>query len=137
MWYKYRGQVTFILKEGVTFDAYPTPDERHDVFIVEGEIECKNGLRLAVNKMGEIERDGARRVRMLRYRYEAWFPGKHQVLRYDNNHPGEQHRFHRHEFDPISGTESTQRDMRREEFPVMNEVLDELMNMFGGEEVYR
>ena len=118
------------------FNMFPIPESACDLYVVEGLVVCKNGLNLEIAKSGEIERTDARRVRINLYRYQAWFPGRHEVLRYDNQHPGEEHIYHRHPFDLQTGKEQPVSYMSRENFPVMNEILDELMNLFGGEQAY-
>ena len=61
------------------------------------------------------------------YRYNAFLPGGHNVLRYDNGHYQKDDEYHRHEFDLATGEEISRRVITRLEFPVMHKVLDELM----------
>ena len=102
----------------------------YDQFEVQGLIVCRNGLHLQVHKRGNMDRTPARRVRMYLYSYNAWFPGGHNVLRYDNQHVGEENLYHRHQFDPVTGEEVSLSLMQRHEFPVMHQILDELMLLF-------
>ena len=97
---------------------------------MEGLIVCRNGLRLSVYKDGQIERSPPRRVRMLVYSYNANFPKGENVLRYDNMHSDEPDVYHRHVFDPDTGDQISFSTLTRAQFPVMHEVLDELMCMF-------
>ncbi len=63
------------------------------------------------------------------YAYNAWHPGGHNVLRYDNQHIGEDDAYHRHQFDPKTGKQIDYRTLTRIEFPVMHQILDELMDI--------
>ncbi len=112
------------------FLSEPAPHTRYDVFKVQGLIVCRNGICLTVSKRGDMERSHSRRVRMFLYAYNAWFPGGHNVLRYDNQHVGQENVYHRHQFDPVTGVEVGFSRMQRHQFPVMHEILDELMALF-------
>ncbi len=111
----------------LTFIVIPTPRALHDVIVVEGLIICRNNLQLDINKSGDVERSAARRVRMNLYSYNAYRPGSHNVLRYDNQHRGSEDVYHRHQFKPDTGDLVEFTTMSREEFPVMHQILDELM----------
>lgn len=111
----------------LTFIQIPTPQAPYDVIVVEGLIICRNNLQLDIKKSGDLERSAARRVRMNLYSYDAYRPGGHNVLRYDNQHRGMEHVYHRHQFDLDTGNLVDFTTMPREEFPVMHEILDELM----------
>ena len=102
----------------------------YDLITVRGLIVCRNGFLLRIYKEGDIDRSPSRRVRMLVYSYNAWFPHRENVLRYDNMHKEERDVFHRHLFDPDTGRLISLRRMTRVEFPVMHQVLDELMERF-------
>ncbi len=106
------------------------PHPLYDQFVAQGLIVCRNGLHLEVHKRGQIDRTRLRRVRMYLYSYNAWFPGGHSVLRYDNQHVGHEDIYHRHQFDPHTGIETNLTYMERHQFPVMHQVLDELMALF-------
>ena len=106
------------------------PNALYDRVVMEGLIVCRNGIHLSVYKEGQIDRTPSRRVRMLVYSYNAHFPGRENVLRYDNQHRNEPHVYHRHVFDPETGAQVSFQTMSRLEFPVMHQVLDELMEMF-------
>lgn len=107
-----------------------TPEAPYDVIVVEGLVLCSNGIHMYVYKVGDTHRSPAHRVRMNIYRYNAWFPGGHNVLRYDNMHRGNENVYHRHSFDPATGEEVEYREMAREDFPVMHQILDELFELF-------
>ena len=112
------------------FEVRQQPLAHYDLIIVRGLIVCHNGLLLRIYKEGDIDRSPSRRVRMSIYSYNAWFPHAENVLRYDNMHKEEGDVFHRHVFDPETGIQVAFRTMTRIEFPVMHQVLDELMERF-------
>ena len=114
----------------LTLEIAPQPQALYDQVVMEGQIVCRNGLHLSVHKEGQIDRTSSRRVRMLVYSYNAHFPGGNNVLRYDNQHRKEPPVYHRHVFDPETGIQVAFRTMTRIEFPVMHQVLDELMERF-------
>lgn len=107
----------------------PTSHALYDAVVVEGIVHCKNGLRIEVFKTGDYDRT-TKRVRMTWYTYNAWWPGAHNALRYDNSHKNEPDVYHRHEYDRRTGEQITYREMTRAEFPVMHEIFDELLEMY-------
>ena len=112
------------------FREIATPNALYDVLVVEGIVLCSNGLHLEVNKLGDIDRSPARRVRMNLYSYNAWQPGGHNALRYDNQHRRSEDVYHRHLFDLATGRQIAFTTMPRHEFPVLHTILDELMDLF-------
>lgn len=104
-------------------------DDRYDMIYVHARIDLLNGVRFEFEKFGDVEKAPPRRVRMDSYRYNASFPGGHNLLRYDNGHEDEPDVFHRHLFDPGSGEEIEYTEMKREEFPVMHHILDEILEL--------
>ena len=114
----------------LTFKIEPQPQALYDLIVVEGLLVLVNGIHLQVYKSGAIDRSPSQRVRMTVYSYNAHFPGGHNVLRYDNMHLSEPDVYHRHVFDPATGVETVRENLTRAQFPVMHEVLDELMRMF-------
>ena len=107
----------------------PTDHALYDAIVVEGVVYCRNGLRIDVYKTGDYDR-AAKRVRMTWYSYNAWWPGAHNALRYDNNHRDEPHVYHRHAYDRETGEQTSYKEMGRQEFPVMHEIFDELLAMY-------
>jgi len=74
------------------------------VIKVEGEIYCRSGVVLEVDKYLHLKYiRGRAYVRGFSYRNNAYLPGKHNVLRYDNAHDPEG--YHRHAFDLATGTQ--------------------------------
>jgi hypothetical protein len=112
----------------VTYVSRPD-DNAFDGISMSGFVVCTDGVLLEFEKSGEIEKFPPRRVRMNLYRYNAWIPGGHNVLRYDNMHIGEEHVYHRHLYDHMTGQPTETSYMRREEFPVLHEILDEIMEL--------
>ncbi len=101
----------------------------HDLIVMEGEIYCANGICLEIKKVGDVERSSAQRVRMWLYRYNASLPGVGNVLRYDNQHRSNNNVYHRHVFDIRTGEQTDYRELTRQEFPVMHQILDELSQL--------
>ena len=129
---KYLGEHPLVQPVGWAFALETTkqPQAPYDLITFEGVVVCTNGLLLEITKFGDLDRTPARRVRMYRYRYNAHFPGRKNVLRYDNMHVEEPEVYHRHVFDHKTGDQTSFQTMTRSQFPVMHEVLDELMQMF-------
>ena len=121
-----------LVEQGVSslrFIPIHTPQAPYDILVVEGLIVCRNGLRLEISKSGDMERTTSRRVRMALYSYNAYRPGGHNVLRYDNQHRGTENVYHRHQFDVDTGELVSFTTMPREAFPVMHQILDELVQL--------
>jgi len=98
---------------------------------VHGDIHCQRNIILSVTKHLEtrpVGEGGRIQVRGLSYRYNASLQGKHEILRYDNTHSTYDY-YHKHLFDPVSGTELDVIPLTREEFPVCHQVLDEIMEI--------
>ena len=54
----------------------------------------------------------------------------HELLRYDNGHPGAPQEYHRHEYDRQTGVAALG-VMSRQEFPTLAECLDEVADLVG------
>jgi hypothetical protein len=95
----------------------------------EGEIYCARNIILSVRKYldAEVLGNGRLRVRCFSYGYNARIAGKHTILRYDNQDDSDD--YHKHVFDPFSGTELARLQMTRNDFPLLHEVLDEIMTL--------
>lgn len=117
-------------KWSLPFEIIDQPRARYDRIKIEGRVVCVNGLVLEITKTGDLDRTRVRRVRISRFRYNAHFPRGENVLRYDNMHADEPDVYHRHVFDPETGDQVSFSALTRAQFPVMHEVLDELMRMF-------
>ncbi len=106
-------------------------DEESLYIFLEGEIYCKQNVVLSITKIFEtrIIGDGRLQVRCFSYRYNASILGKHNILRYDNNHNFDD--YHKHEFDVQTGKQIKRESLKRNDFPTLSEVLDELENMFA------
>ena len=66
---------------------------------------------------------------MTLHSYNAWRPGGHNVLRYDNQHLGSENVYHRRFFDLNTGRQVQLTTMTRRQFPVLHQILDELMEL--------
>jgi hypothetical protein len=105
--------------EMVEIEGYPLM--RHA-----GQVYCIKNVILEVEKLFETtERNGKPYIRGLVYRYAAWIPGGHNVLRYHNLH-GNLDEFHHRIFDPLTGEETFYEPLTRLQFPTFAEVLNEM-----------
>lgn len=129
---KYLAVHPFVLPNewNLSFHFNYIPHSRYDEIRLECVVVCTNGLILEITKIGDVDSTPAHRVRMFRFRYNAHFPGGENVLRYDNMHAEEPDVYHKHVFDPKTGDQTSFQALTRTQFPVMHEVLDELMQMF-------
>ena len=68
---------------------------------------------------------GFLQVRGVEYRYIAWLPGEHLILKYHNLHddPAE---FHHRAYDPATGEQTGYERLTRAQFPTLTEVIDEI-----------
>ena len=94
---------------------------------------CRGGLEIEVIKLLDARiRAGQVEVRGIKYSYHArvFEDGSgRNVLRYDSGHAHTPGVYHRHEYDPVTGEDRLSM-LRREEFPVLSEMVDELAAMF-------
>ena len=94
---------------------------------------CRDGVEIEVSKQLRVRvRSGQFEVRGAKYKYHARvFEGGvgRNVLRYDSGHAHTPSVYHRHEYDPVTGEDRLSM-LRREEFPVLSEMVDELAAMF-------
>ena len=97
-----------------------------------GDIFCMGSLVVEVEKYLEAREasNGQIFVRGFSYRYNAYLPGKHNVLRYDNGHDLDE--YHRHVWDIETGEEIHRSIISRNELPTLGEMLDELEDRFFG-----
>mgnify|MGYP001611148168 CR=1 FL=1 len=100
------------------------------VIQIVGEIFCLGGIVVEVEKYLETYEapSGQIFVRGFSYRYNAYLPGKHNLLRFDNGHSFDE--YHRHEWDWATGKETERCIITRNEFPTLGEVLDELERQY-------
>ncbi len=94
--------------------------------MLEGDVHCSRGVTLRVEKRFESRYSGGlRRIRCYSYRYAAWVTGGNPVLRYHNVHQNDDD-YHHRVFDPLTGEEVFYERLERYQFPLFNEVLDEI-----------
>lgn len=91
-----------------------------------GYLYCLRGVVLEVDKHLDSRYFGALlKVRGVRYRYAAWIPGGHPVLRYHNMHHYDDF-YHHRVFDPHTGKRIFSEQIERYQFPTLSEVIDEI-----------
>ncbi len=101
---------------------------------VQGWIACKGRIVITFDKlmMSVGERDGDTLIQTEMYAYNALLQGKHNILRYDNQHPDAMHDghcdpHHKHVFDFSTGDELTSPQWIGEaEWPTLSAVIEEL-----------
>ena len=93
---------------------------------MEGQVLGLKDVTLEVGKEFDLSYAGnVLRVRCHTYRYIAWLPGQHLLLKYHNLHR-DSDEYHHRIFDPSTGDELVHEILRRDQFPLFTEVLDEL-----------
>ena len=104
----------------------PSAKIHYNSLSLSGHIYCLRGMVLEVEKWFELQYFGSLlKVRCFSYRYAAWIPGKHPLLRYHNVHANDDD-YHHRVFDPETGEEVLYERLQRHQFPVLSEILDEL-----------
>lgn len=97
-----------------------------------GIIECRKGIMLLVDNWFEARHFGSTlRVRGRSFRYVAWIPGEHLLLKYHNHHLNPNEYIHR-VYHPATGEELLYETLHRYQFPTYEEVLDELETLAEG-----
>lgn len=97
---------------------------------IHGDLLCRGGLLLHVDKYFDIGRSN--RIQGYRYRYHAQFAKQplREIFRYDNGHTyereGHPDAFHKHVFSDRTWREIEVVHIGREHFPTLAEVIDEL-----------
>ncbi|MGI8827602.1 MAG: hypothetical protein ACR2JC_18620 [Chloroflexota bacterium] len=61
--------------------------------------------------------------------YNAYFWGRHNILRYDNGHLDAPEEFHRHDFDLKTGAENPVKKITRQDMPTLAEFMTEVANL--------
>ena len=91
-----------------------------------GRVYCLRGVVLEVDKELETRyMASSLKVRGVTYRYAAWIPGGHPVLRYHNIHYYDDY-YHHRVFDPRTGEQVLYERLERYQFPTLSEVIDEI-----------
>ena len=93
-----------------------------------GQVHCLRSVVLDVEKLFETRKVGSKNLMQIRgisYRYIAWIPNGHLVLKYHNLHedPGG---YHHRAYDCHTGQEILYERLTRAQFPIFTEVLDEM-----------
>ena len=91
-----------------------------------GFVRCNKNVILEVEKRFDTRFSGnILRVRCFSYRYVAFIPGQHLLLKYHNLHRDSEE-YHHRIYDPTNGRELAHEVLKRYQFPLFTEVLDEL-----------
>lgn len=101
------------------------------LLILGGHLICSHNVVVSVSKVLETRQGprGRLEVRGWKYAYNAFFAGRHNILRYDNTHAAEtvpEQEFHRHTFDLETGAELPTTRLHRHEMPALSAFLDEV-----------
>ena len=100
--------------------------EDEGILYLQGTVLCLKDVVLHVEKRFNTRRSGnILRVRCYSYRYVALIPGQHLLLKYHNLHR-DRDEYHHRIYDPATGRELVHEVLRRYQFPLFPEVLDEL-----------
>ncbi len=96
------------------------------VLILSGTVQCLKNTLLGVRKLYKTRYSGhTLRVRCHTYVYIGWLQGEHLLLKYHNVHLNRDE-YHHRIYDPATGVEVFHEVLKRYQFPVFTEVLDEL-----------
>ncbi len=91
-----------------------------------GLVYCEKGIVLQVSKWFDNRWFGnTHRVRCHTYAYIGWLRGGHLLLKYHNLHK-DRDEYHHRIYDSGTGEEICHEILKRYQFPVFSEVLDEL-----------
>ena len=91
-----------------------------------GRVDCLKDVVLEVQKEFDLRYSGnIIRVRCYSYSYVAWMPGQHLLMKYHNLHR-DRDEYHHRIYDPTTGEEIAHEVLKRYQFPLFTEVLDEL-----------
>ena len=103
--------------------------EDEGILFLEGRVFCLKDVILEVGKEFDLSRAGnTLRVRCHTYRYVAWLPGEHLLLKYHNLHR-DSNEYHHRIYEPNTGEEIAHEILKRYQFPLFSEVLDELQTL--------
>ena len=103
--------------------------EDEGILHLRGIVRCDRNVLLEVEKRFDTRFSGnILRVRCFSYRYIAWLPGEHLLLKYHNLHRDSEE-YHHRIYDPATGNELAHEVLRRDQFPLFPEVLDELQTL--------
>lgn len=97
---------------------------------IHGDLFCKGGLVIHVDKSLEV--DDRHRARGFLYRYQAQFVAQplREIFRYDNDHTytreGHPDAYHKHVFSTVTWKQAEVVHIGREKFPTLLNVIDEL-----------
>lgn len=99
-----------------------------DRWVLSGYVYCRRNVILEVAKVYQTRRIGGGGIIQVRchgFLYVGWVAGWNLVLKYHNHHADPDEYVHR-VCDPATGEEVLYEVLRRQQFPLFAEVLDEL-----------
>ena len=122
----------FVLEDHLEWKMVGDPSDP-ELITLEGIVICQLNVIVRVAKTLETGFIGNQRlqVRGLFYAYNAYFVGRHNILRYDNGHTATPEEFHRHEFDLETGIEIRKEILEQRQIPVLADFFTEVARLVG------
>ncbi len=122
----------FVLEDHLDWEMVGDPSAP-ELITLAGIVICHMRVIVRVDKTLETRLLANQRlqVRGLFYAYNAYFAGRHNILRYDNGHMETPEEFHRHEFDQETGAEIRRDVLEKCEIPVLADFFSEVAQLVG------
>ncbi len=122
----------FVLEDHLTWAMIGDP-VAPVLITLEGIVICQANVIVRVDKTLETRLLANQRlqVRGSFYAYNAYFAGRHNILRYDNGHMDTPEEFHRHLFDLETGVEIRKDILVQQQIPVLADFFTEVAQMIG------
>ncbi len=118
----------FVIEDRTEFER--AEDSGGVSYRLEGDILCTVGIVIEVSKYYHVRRRrGYEEIRGVQYRYTARVPGSGNIVRYDNLHLDTPDEYHRHVYDLATWSHIEVQLLKREDFPTLGEVLEEVMHL--------
>ena len=103
--------------------------EDEGILFLTGRVYCQKDVILEVDKEFDLSYSGnVLRVRCHTYCYMDWLTGQHLLLKYHNLHR-DRDKYHHRIYDPATGQELVHEALKRYQFPLFTDVLDELQTL--------
>lgn len=104
-----------------------------DLILLSGFVVCHLDVLVRVEKTLEtrIIKPQRLQVRGRWYAYNAYFAGRHNILRYDNGHAEHPDEFHRHQYDLQTGKEISRIIIEKHQLPVLADFFTEVATIVG------
>lgn len=122
----------FVLEDHLAWEIVGDPSAP-ELITLAGIVICQMSVIVRVDKTLETRLIGNQRlqVRGLFYAYNAYFAGRHNILRYDNGHMEPPEEFHRHQFDLETGVETRKDILEQRQIPVLADFFTEVAQLIG------